>query len=359
MTNILDDPIYIKRFDNSGMIDVLCKFPLQCRDAQRIGVNIKLSVDRKMAQRSRYLLFCGVGASALSGELAAQYLRDEIQIPVIVNRDCSLPLYVDNKGLLFLSSYSGNSQEAVNIYSSAKKRKIRPIVLSSNGKLEDMAIKDNIDHILMPKGYQPRCAIGYSFLLTIRILNKLGLTGNKTRDIEESIEVLSGLRDKVIGPGVPAKRNISKTIAEKAHNRIPVIYGAGETAGAVISRWKTEFNENSKNISFSREFPEMSHNEIQGWLNPAEDINKFVVIFLRTRGDNRQMAKRMDLAASILKKRGMDIINVESPGAGRLSRILSLIYIGDFASFYLGMLNRTDPSPIEDINYIKQSLKKG
>ncbi len=59
-----------------------------------------------------------------------------------------------------------------------------------------------------------------------------------------------------------------------------------------------------------------------------------------------------------MAKKGIKIAEVNSIGRGVLARILSVIYIGDWASFYLAILNKIDPTPVDRISYLKKRLIK-
>ena len=41
-----------------------------------------------------------------------------------------------------------------------------------------------------------------------------------------------------------------------------------------------------------------------------------------------------------------------------MSRIFSLVYIGDFVSYYLAVLYGIDPTPVEKVTYLKNELAK-
>ena len=51
-----------------------------------------------------------------------------------------------------------------------------------------------------------------------------------------------------------------------------------------------------------------------------------------------------------------DIIEVEAKGETNLERMLSLIYVGDFASIYLAVLRNMDPTPVNSIEEFKKRL---
>ena len=220
-----------------------------------------------------------------------------------------------------------------------------------------MTKEDGVPFIKIPAGIPPRCALGYAFIPLLLILCKLRFIKDKQKHIDEAADVLGNLKSE-LAPENPADSNLAKRIALTLQRRYPIIYGANERVDVVTTRWRGQLAENSKQLSSHHVFPEMNHNEIVGWDFPAELMDKFVVIFLRDKEDHKRVARRMDITKDILSKKGIKIIEVSSKGKGLLSRMMSLIYIGDMASFYLAILNGVDPTPVDRVTYLKKELAK-
>jgi len=102
----------------------------------------------------------------------------------------------------------------------------------------------------------------------------------------------------------------------------------------------------------------MNHNEIVGWEEPAKLLKNFTVIMLRDSDDDQRISKRIDITKRLIEKEGIEVTEVNSIGRTQLSRIFSLLYIGDFVSLYLAILNKRDPTPVERIAYLKKELAK-
>jgi glucose/mannose-6-phosphate isomerase len=47
---------------------------------------------------------------------------------------------------------------------------------------------------------------------------------------------------------------------------------------------------------------------------------------------------------------------VDSEGTSPLAQMVNLVSIGDYASYYLAILYRVDPSPVKVISYLKDRL---
>jgi glucose/mannose-6-phosphate isomerase len=102
----------------------------------------------------------------------------------------------------------------------------------------------------------------------------------------------------------------------------------------------------------------MNHNEITGWNNPKKILKGFIAVILKDALDHPRISRRMDITKKMINKEGHRVIEISALGRTRLARIFSLLYIGDFVSVYLAILNRTDPTPVERITYLKNALKE-
>jgi len=73
---------------------------------------------------------------------------------------------------------------------------------------------------------------------------------------------------------------------------------------------------------------------------------------------HKRVLKRIDITKNILSKEAHKVIEINSRGESLLSRVCSLIYIGDFVSLYLAILNGIDPTPVKRIDYLKAELAR-
>lgn len=345
----------IKQIDRDNMLELLLDFPLQCKAAFDIAGHIKLPFEKYTFSK---IIFAGLGGSAIGADLVRSYLYFESKIPIAVCRDYELPAYVDSSTLVFISSYSGNTEEALNVYKDALKKCGLIISISSGGALSEYAKNDKVTFIQIPKGLPPRCALGYLSIIPLCILAKLNLIKDVSLCIHQLIQVLEDLRNKSLNPHIGQKDNIAKYVAAKIFNKFVVIYSNAIHFDVCATRLRCQLNENSKTLASSNLFPEMNHNEITGWQNPKKLFKKFVVVMLRDKDTYARIVKRMDVTSDILKKEGIEVLEIWSRGEDLLSRIFSLIYIGDFISYYLAILYGVDPTPVERIAYLKKELAK-
>lgn len=348
----LDDLREIERIDKSNMLDLLAGFPTQCRHAVRIGELFSIP---KPYRKVNNIVFSGLGGSAIGADLIRSYVIDDIKVPILVNRDYTLPKFVGKDTLFFACSYSGDTEETLSSYEEAKRRGAKIIALSSGGKLEAEAKDDGVPFISIPKGYPPRTALGYSFFPPLVVLSKFGFIPDKEEDINEAISGMTNSRDHILSPQIKASKNYAKRLALELKDKYVIVYAANRHIDSVVTRWRGQLAENSKALSSSHVLPEMNHNEIVGWVFPKKLLKDFVVVILRDKGEHPRVARRIEITKTIIKKKS-NMFEVRSKGNGLLSRIFYLIYFGDFVSFYLAVLNGVDPTPVDTVTYLKRQL---
>ena len=354
--NELDNFKSIEKYDESSMLELIESFPDQCQDAVRIGDEFELPQDFKRSYKN--IVFTGLGGSAIGADLVRSYIVEDAQIPVLVNRNYTLPNFVTEDTLVIVSSYSGNTEETLSAYGEAVSRGSSIIAITSGGKLGKMVKDAGLPCLTIPEGFPPRCALGYSFFPLLILLAKIGIIKDQAGYIDDAIRNLRRLKELKIGYKVSRKNNPAKKMASEIFGKFPVIYGGQDHVDAVVVRWRGQLAENSKTLSSGHLFPEMNHNEIVGWENPKKVLKDSVAVMLRDSGDHPRISKRMDATRNLLKKGKIKVLEVSSSGKELLARIFSLVYMGDFVSFYLAILNGIDPTPVEKITYLKKELAK-
>ncbi|MCM8797951.1 MAG: bifunctional phosphoglucose/phosphomannose isomerase [Candidatus Omnitrophica bacterium] len=342
----------IKRFDNLNMLPLLQDFPAQCKDSYLLGEEIKIPPTYHLF---KYVVFCGMGGSAIGGDIIRAAYLYRIKFPIFVIKNYSLPNFVDEETLFFVCSYSGNTEETISAYQEAKKRRAKIIVISSGGILRELAEKDASPFVKIPPGYPPRQALAYFVFTPLKILEKINILPNLEPEWQETISLLEKLRDKNFSPEVK-KGNFAWELAQLLKNKFPVIYGQIDYLEAVCARWRAQLAENSKVLSSIHFFPEMNHNEIVGWRFPEAVLKKFFIIFLRDNQEQERIERRIEVTKEIFSRDGFKFKEVRAEGNFLLARIFSLIYLGDYVSYYLALLNRVDPTPVEPIVYLKNKL---
>ena len=343
------DPDEIRKFDLGGMVDRILGFPDQLEDANRIASDRQLGLSHNGISN---ICLTGMGGSGISGEVIACCLADKLSIPFLVNRHYSLPNFVQENSLVFVSSYSGNTEETLSSYEEAHRRGAKIICITSGGELAERARANKHPVFSIPSGYLPRAALGYLSVPLLYGLHYAGLISGPGPEISETTTLLRKLAEKY---HPSAGNNAAKQISRTLQGKVPLVYAAAPNL-AIVVRWRGQLAENSKVLAFSNVFPELNHNEIMGW-GPLDSVNKhFQIIYLKDRADHAKIRKRMDVTKVILEEQTAPVVEVESQGESLLARMFSLIFLGDMVSIYLAALNQVDPSPIGHIDYLKSKL---
>ncbi|MCD5407906.1 bifunctional phosphoglucose/phosphomannose isomerase [Candidatus Bipolaricaulota bacterium] len=334
------------QLDPSGMLEEVKKFPAQCREALALGKAAELPLD-KLSGFSR-VLCVGMGGSGITGDLLARLLPLE----VIPCRGYRVPEFIGEETLLLAVSYSGNTEETLSAFRDGLSKTPRALAISSGGKLRELAEERGVPWIGIPGGHQPRAALGY---LLFTLLSAFRRLGTFNADLEPVLEVLEALSRK-LAPAAAGNR--AQELARALHGRVPLICGVHGNTAPVAFRWKTQINENAKQPAFWAELPELCHNEIVGYELTERVLPTSQVVFLRTDSDHPRVAARIEILREVLARRGLAYLEVEAEGEDEFSQLFSLLYLGDWVSVYLALLNRVDPTPVRPIQELKDRLAR-
>ena len=326
--------------DKSNMRQVILDFPKQ------FGKGLEISKDVEIEKPINKIVISGMGGSALPGDLVKLYLKDDIDIPIEVSRNYYLTTPVNRETLIFCISFSGNTEETLASYEEAKKEEVSVVIITYDGKLEEIAKKDSLPLVKLIKEsptFQPRSATGYMFAAIINVLINSGIVSERHR---EEIEILDG---KLQAFDFESQ---SKDLAKKLKGKIPLIY-ASDRFKALARIWKIKFNENSKTQAFWNYFPELNHNEMVGFTDLQ---GKYQIIILKDKDDHPRVEKRMAITAELLKEKGLETTIIDIQGQDLLTKIFSTLMLGDWISYYLALEYGIDPTPVKMVEDFKKRM---
>ena len=349
----LDDLNVYRRLDPANMLEHLHGLPRQCHTAWHKAKDFNLPKDYATIDK---VVVLGMGGSAIGGSLLRNFVSRLTKPIIFVNRDYDLPAFIDDKTLVIASSYSGNTEETLSAFSLALKRKCKRLAITSGGELKTLAQNAKVPVFIIDHSSQPRAALGYIFMPLIAFMQKLGFLEDKTAEVEAMTQDLEKLLGEV-KETVPTSSNQAKQLATKLQGKIAVIYGAG-ILSAVARRWKLQINENSKAWAFHETLPELNHNAVVGYQFPPELASKACVILLRCPSLHPRTLIRYRITSELLEQNSISHEVIDSQGKAELSQMMSLIYLGDWVSYYLAILYETDPTPIKAIDYLKKRLSE-
>lgn len=324
--------------DKSNLRRVILEYPNQLQIGQDFAKNISLP-----KKNYSNLIICGMGGSALPGDMLINYFQNKkgSPLPIYINRDYNLPSIATKNSLIFISSYSGNTEETVSCFKEALEIGAPIIAFANGGKIEEIANENNVPLVKYEinfENFQPRYATTYAFAAMHQVLTNLKLT-----DIITEFPKINSLFFEEKG----------KELAQKLKNKTPIIYTSNKLK-IVAKNWKIKINENSKTPAFWNYFPELNHNEMVGFTNPQ---GNFFNIVIKTDNDNKLIKKRMEITKELYGKKEIPGEIIEIPGKSYLERILNALILGDWVSYYLALEYNQDPTPVDMVEDFKEKIK--
>lgn len=338
----------IAEVDPSGQLADVLALPEHLRDALwRVESAIMEELDTPAG-----LVVAGMGGSAIGGALARAALGDHASRPIFVTRAYGLPSWTTPETMVLCASYSGNTEETLACFESAGALGAQRVVVTTGGRLAEMARADGVPVIPLPGGFQPRAAVAY---MTVAALEVAAMCGAGPR-LTSEIDVAASHTEQLVaewGPDAP-EDSLAKEIARGLLGTAPVVVGAGLTT-PIAYRWKTQINENAKQPCFTAELPELDHNELVGW-EGAPDAGRFSAVFLDDCDAHPRVKARMDLTQRLIAENAAATFKVETRGETNIERVISLVLLGDLVSLYLAVLRGVDPGPVKLIEQLKAEL---
>ena len=352
--SVLDNSETYTRLDPSVMRDRLRGLGGQCRDAWNAVHNLQLP---KSYGKTRVVVLAGMGGSAIGGDLLADLASAKgVRLPIFTWRDYGLPNWVDGQTLIVVSSYSGETEEALSAFHTAMQRSAPVVALTSGGALQRLAEANGVPVVCIPPVGEPRVALGWAFVAPLALLVSLDLFPDMEAEAREAATLLEALA-RSWSPETPEAENLAKNLASRANGHLPVVYGAGLLSGAA-RRWKTDINENAKSWASAETFPELCHNTITAYAHPEDLSRNSMVILLRSSLLPPRIQLRYQVTAELLEHSVVPHTFVDAQGSTPLSHILTTAHLGSWVSYYLAILYGMDPSPIPATDYMKRKLKE-
>lgn len=356
MTN-LNNISAIKKLDKGRMYESIELLGQQCEQAWQEVKKIKIP---KSFSKNNNLIFFGMGGSALGPEITKYLFLDSMKKPVEIIRDYSTPNFVDQNTLVFLVSYSGNTEETLQSAKESIRRTKKIIVITAGGDLEKFAFKNHlpiylIDPINNPCG-QPRMALGYMVMGVIGLLKNLGLVKIDEQEVKKAIAELAKLNDK-FGLKINTSNNLAKKIAQKIYQKMPIFVASKHLLGNVHTA-ANQTNENGKNFSAFFTLPDLNHHLLEGLAHPKQGKNFLHFVFFNSKFYNPRTQARYKITQKIVKQNGVGFSEINLGGQTKLIQSFEALSFSSYLSYYLALLNNLDPSPVPWVDYFKEQLSR-
>ena len=349
---LLDDVHHIRTTDRNDMMARVLGLPEQITDALDGMVSVDIPEDYSGCE---HIVVLGMGGSGIPGDFLRTLYRAECSVPISVHKTYGLPAFVSSNTLVLAVSYSGTTEETMDAFLEALKRKAKIFGISSGDKLLEMLREGKLPFFVPPAGLATRECLGYLLFPMIKVLEKLGYISDQSSNIAVTLSVLGSL-SSAYAPERPASDNEAKKIATKLYGKIPVLYGSVDMTDTVGLRWKQQLNENSKVFAQLETFPDATHNQLAAIVNPSGMTEEICAIILRNSNEKTELARRISAMKEVLEGRDIGLIEHWAEGTALMPSLLSQSYLGDFVSLYLAVLNGVDPTPTTAMSELKRRL---
>ncbi len=364
---ILDDREAISALDKNGLFKDEFDFPQNLRKAVENVKAFTLPERVKVGQHIiRYgdvknVILAGMGGSAIAGDILKDWIGSEIEVPMEIVRSYYLPIYLNEKSLVFFISYSGNTEETLSCMLDAAKKGCQIISISSNGALGRATQALGLPLIELPKMAAARASLPYLFAPLPYLLAKVGIVSMRKveREMGDTIKVVDKMA-RELAVEVSIEENFAKKVALEIFGTIPIVY-CYNPYKSVGLRFKDQVNENCKLPARCDVFPELNHNEIMGWEAPESILKRYTLVLLRDlEMEPLEVKARIDvLKEKFFSKKAKSVIEMEPQGKTPLGKIFSLVFALDVVSMYLAVLHGRDPVASETFQILKYEVTEG
>ena len=341
--------------DSLGFLGVVEGLPEQLATAHEQAT---MTLDRAPlphADQIDNIAVLGMGGSGIAGDVL-RAVASSLPVPIVVLKQIRVPAFIGPRTLAFAVSYSGNTEETNAMAAGALDAGARVIAVTAGGELGALAASRGALHVPCADGYvMPRAAVGALVAPLFMALFHVGLYPEAHALLMQAQAQLKHRSDQCrpdAGPTNPARE-----LARRIGRSIPLIYGGGALGAVAAYRWKCDINENAKAPAFTAAYPELDHNEICGW-GQHGDVTRQVMtlVSLRHGFEDERLSTRIDRTTEIIDEALLQVLEVQAEGEGRLGQLLDLMYLGDWASYYLALDNDVDPGPIDAITQLKAAV---
>lgn len=337
----------IKELDSMGIGKALELFPEQIKTSFEQAMNSNIS---KIKCSS--VVICGMGGSSNAGKIVQSMEEPKNEIAFTVFNDYGLPFWVDNRTLVVLNSYSGNTEETVSAFKTAKEKGASIIGIATGGKIgkliEDGEIKGAI---IDPKDTNPsdfpKSALGVSLGALFGALNMTGAISITKDELFSALDELVEIRNDW---------SVEKK-AEWLNGYMPVLFSSRTLLGP-LNAGRNAMCEISRVYSQYYDFPEMNHVLIEATQVPVEALEKNRYLFFESEFDHDRIKLRYTETKKVFDEQGLTYNSYKLKGTTPLTQSLELAHYCAWAGFHMSILRGVDPGPEPWIIKLKKSLSQ-
>jgi glucose/mannose-6-phosphate isomerase len=321
------------------MLDDILDIPDHIRDAIWRTDSARLD-----ARPSAGFMVCGMGGSAIGGELARGLLGERLTGPLVVVRSYRLPRWVNSDWSVLGSSYSGDTEETFSAFEEAGDVGAHRWVVGTGGKLGEYAREHDLGFVGLPGFFQPRVTVAYMTVAAALAANLAGVAPDVREELTATADFLDGSKEEL--------QELAADLALGMDGMPLVVHGVDLTV-PIARRWANQINENTKQFAFAAEIPEANHNLMEAW---AAGDGGLGAVFLLDRDQTPRERQRTELTAESVARTGASVFSVETQGGTPSERLFWSVMLGDLISINLAERRGVDPLPVNEIVDFKRRL---
>ena len=347
----LDEVESFSSIDSTNILDTLFNFPDQILEAEIVvsESNIPRFYDID------HILILGSGHNALAGLLLQSYLKEKSVIPISVDQSGKLPKWANKHTLVFSVSYTGEDLETISSFKEAIQKHCKIIGVCSNGHLKEFCIHRKLPYINLSEDHYSRNEIGLLFFSMLFSLLNTGLYQlSLSSEIKECIHTLNEMK-KNSSPSMPIAHNPAKQLAIQINTSTPLIFG-WDVFSFIAQHWAMLFNQNTKRLSHYYLVPDCTYYSLVGWAHHIKSQEHTSIIFRDHQLESKEMKKRLHFLERFYNDVTDQQISVNPNGKNILSKMFSLLYLGELTSVYTAILSNVDPGPTPIIHQLDEEL---
>jgi glucose/mannose-6-phosphate isomerase len=350
----IDSREKIAKIDKENVLGSVEALSQQCLHAWQDASEVSVPESYKDFDN---VVMCGMGGSGLGARVIESLFAGSLKVPLVRVNDFHLPKWVNEKTLVFCSSYSGETEETIQNAKEAIEKKAKWMAIGAGNTLIKMAKDANVPfYQINPKfnpSNQPRMAIAYSIVGQLILASKAGLIDFTKDDAEKISKVMLQAQEKINVEVIDG--NEAKKLAVRMFAKSVFYVSSGHMVGAahVINN---QLNENGKVFSMDFQIPELNHHLMEGLAHPASNKTSLFAFFVNSPHYSGDIQKRFLLTKEIVEKNYVETFMYQPSVVSELEEVFEFIQFGAYVDLYLSILYKKDPAPIPWVDYFKKRL---
>ncbi|RLG78141.1 MAG: bifunctional phosphoglucose/phosphomannose isomerase [Thermoprotei archaeon] len=298
----------------------------------------------KKCEDAELVVVSGMGGSGIVGDYLSSLADETGKYPVFVVKDFSIPKWIDSSRTFIVSiSYSGETLETIKAFTYVSDLAKCIGVVTSDGKLADLAKSYSVPLLLLERGYVPRAAFPALLFGTFKLLHEVGIDILPLDIVKRSVNAID----------IDRAKSISEKLASfLVTSKYPLIVAPWKYRALAI-RFKNELNENSKVPAKVEVIPELFHNDIVGW-----EQKKFADKAILITGSNSMNKELVEFYRGFLEDVGFETFVLKLEGEDYLQELLYGTLCAGVASVLLASELGVDPLKTRSISSYKKFLGK-